>query len=129
MVKRLYLAAQERTTEIEAEDLILALRRAGVRFGSYQVQMHPDVKEGPIHIREMILENLPMYLNLGDMHSLNTVIGHASASRDPQTGAGQIVINLAPTETILLEHLVEIADIKAVGFAGIMKKRDIPDGT
>lgn len=123
-----YFVVQERTTEVEAPDLVQALKIGDVRFGSYQIQTHPLVKHGPTHIRETLIENLPMYLNLGDMYDLRTVIGHASASRDPQTGAGEIVIRIAPSEVILLDHLVEIADLKAVGFAGIMKKREIPRG-
>lgn len=123
-----YFVVQERTTEVEAPDLVQALKVGDVRFGSYQIETHPDVKEGPTHIREMILENLPMYLNLGDLGRMDTVIGWASASRDPQTGAGEIVIRIAPSEVILLDHLVEIADIKAVGFAGIVRKQEIPRG-
>lgn len=75
---------------------------------------------------EPFLEHLPMYLNLGDLYTTNTVIGWASAFRDPQTGASKIEITLAPTEAVLLDHLVEIADLKAIGFAGIMKKREVP---
>lgn len=127
--QRTFYVVQERGVEVAAVTIESALAQGHRAFNAYSIAENPEVKEGPIHIREVVLENLPMYLNLGDMHSLNTVIGRASASKDPQTGASQIVINLAPTEALLLDHLVEIADIKAVGFAGIMKKREIPRGS
>lgn len=123
-----YLVVQERITEVEAPDLVQALKVGAIRFGSHQIHMHPDIKDGPIHIRETVIDNLPMYLNLGDFHTLRSVIGRASASRDPKTGAGQIVIHIAPSEADLLTHLVDIADLKAVGFAGFMKKQEIPRG-
>lgn len=78
-----------------------------------------------------IIENLPMYVNLGDFGSTEAVIGFASAFRDEESGTSRIEIKLTREHSDLLDHLVEIADLKAVGFAGIMKKqviRQAPDG-
>lgn len=74
-----------------------------------------------------IIENLPMYLNLGDLGRMDTIIGHAQAFRNLDTGTSRIEITLRPEQTQLLDHLVEIADLKAIGFAGIMKKQEIPN--
>lgn len=126
--QKTFYVVQERGIEVAAVTMDSALAMGHRAFNAYSIAENPDVKEGPIHIREAIVENLPMYLNLGDMQNINTVIGRASAFRDPQTGAGQIVIDIAPSEVVLLDHLVEIADLKAVGFAGIMRKPESPRG-
>jgi len=126
--QKTFYVVQERGIEVAAVTMDSALAQGHRAFNAYSIAENPDVKEGPIHIREMLIENLPMFLNLGDFHTAHSVIGRASASIDPQTNAGQIVINIGPSETDLLKHLVDIADLKAVGFAGIMKKQEIPRG-
>lgn len=73
-----------------------------------------------------LIENLPMYLNLGDWPAAaHAVIGHASAFRDTETGVSRIEITLTPENSDILEHLQSIAELKAVGFAGIMRR---PEG-
>lgn len=120
-----YLIVREsRIVVVGIDDTETALRYADQAFNAYRINDHPQVEDLRPQIRDMVVENLPMYLNLGSFGTLDTVIGHASASRDPQTGTSRIEITLGPSQTQLLDHLVEIADLKAVGFAGIMRKGD-----
>lgn len=72
-----------------------------------------------------LIENLPMYLNLGDWPAAaHAVIGYASAFRDEETGTSRIEIALTPENSDILEHLQSIAELKAIGFAGIMRRPD-----
>lgn len=73
---------------------------------------------------ETIIENLPMLLNLGDT-SLMNIIGWATVYRNPETGLSRLDIQMDEHGSELLENLQEIAKIKAIGFAGIMRR---PDG-
>lgn len=72
--------------------------------------------------KKTIIENLPMYVNLGDFENTKAVIGRASAFRYEVTGVTVIEIKLSKEHSDLFDYLVDIADLKAVGFAGIMKK-------
>lgn len=71
---------------------------------------------------ELVIENLPMLLNLGDWGAQEAVIGHAKAFRDPKLGTTRIEITLSRENSQILDHLQEIAELKAIGFAGIMRK-------
>lgn len=71
---------------------------------------------------EKIIDNLPMFLNLGDWMHVTSVIGHASGFRDTETGTTRIEIALNKENSDILEHLQDIADLKAIGFAGIMRR-------
>lgn len=72
---------------------------------------------------EKFLEGLPMLLNLGAPES---VIGFASAYRDTDTRQVRIEIDLIDQRAIeAMDHLDEILELKAIGFAGIMKKPNV----
>lgn len=74
------------------------------------------------HLETVIIENLPMYLNLGDVLTHKSVIGRASAYRNTETGATRLEIDIDPEASELLDDLREICDLKAIGFAGIMRR-------
>lgn len=74
------------------------------------------------HLETLIIENLPMYLNLGDVITRKSVIGRASAYRNTETGATRLEIDIDPEASKLLDNLREICDLKAIGFAGIMRR-------
>ena len=69
-----------------------------------------------------IIENLPMLLNLGEWGGREAIIGRASAFRDEETSEGRIEVHLDKEASDILGHLQEICDIKAIGFAGIMRR-------
>ena len=73
--------------------------------------------------QRILVENLPMYVNLADFSgAYQTVIGKASASIHEETGIARIEIILIRDHAEMLDHLVEIAELKAIGFAGIMRR-------
>lgn len=75
------------------------------------------------HLETLIIENLPMYLNLGDVITpQKSVIGRASAYRNTETGATRLEIDIDPEASKLLDNLREICDLKAIGFAGIIRR-------
>jgi hypothetical protein len=76
--------------------------------------------------RELIFENLPFQLNLGPESTLNTM-GWAKGYRDKETGETVLEIALNEDAAIGLDQLVEVYELKAIGFAGI-KKRQPGDG-
>jgi hypothetical protein len=69
--------------------------------------------------KEILYERLPMELNLGHPEQL---IGWATISRDTETEKIAIEIELHETASTALTHFDEIAEIKALGFAGIIRR-------
>lgn len=70
----------------------------------------------------MVVENIPMLLNLGDWGTTESVIGWATVYRDPEAETARLDVRMSEEGSKLLEHLEEIAEIKAIGFAGIMRR-------
>lgn len=71
--------------------------------------------------REMIFENLPVQLNLGPMSTLDTM-GWAKGYREVETGKTVLEITLNEDAAHALGDLVEVFELKAIGFAGIKRK-------
>lgn len=74
---------------------------------------------------EFIVENLPMYVNLaevGVLHGFQSHIGWAKVIRTAE-GQNKIEILLDKQTSELLGNMVEVFDLKAVGFAGIKRLR------
>lgn len=72
---------------------------------------------------EKFIERLPMLLNLGEVAP---VIGWATAYRDTETMAIRLEISLSEEASLQLMDLEEVFDLKAIGFAGIMKRPENP---
>jgi hypothetical protein len=68
---------------------------------------------------EILVERLPMYVNLGDIGSWGSQIGWARIVRDPDTGRNKIEIDLDEESSKQLGDMTEAFKLKAVGFAGI----------
>jgi hypothetical protein len=117
-----YLVAQERTTIVDAPAPEQALLFGEKAFSAYSIADNPDVKDGAPIVRSTVVENLPMMLNLADSE---TVLGRATLYKDEITGNYRLDIQMFDHAATLMDHLVEIADLKAVGFAGVMKR---PEG-
>jgi hypothetical protein len=83
--------------------------------------------EGLIEI-EKIFTDLPITLNLGFPQALGgagsdtAVIGRAYAYRTKDDGCTTIIMNLDADASEMLKNLVEVFELKALGFAG-MKRR------
>ena len=117
--QKTFRVVQQRTINVEAVNSESA-KAQGVRtFDVYRIDDHPDVQDGPVMVREMIYENLRMNLNLADSR---TGMGWATVYRDLETGHISIEIRMRDHETKLMDNLLEIADLYAIGFAGMMKK-------
>lgn len=71
---------------------------------------------------EVLVENLPMHLNLGDFHRLESHIGWAKVTHDTETGCSTIEISLNEESSKTLGDMVEVVDLKAIGFAGIYRR-------
>jgi hypothetical protein len=117
-----YLVAQERTTVIDAED---AEKAKFVADRMFEFDRLPDVENGNSVVRATVVENLPMYLNLADSQ---TVLGRATLYKDEITGNYRLDVHMFDHAAQLMEHLAEICDIKAIGFAGYLKE-NIRDAT
>ncbi len=59
-----------------------------------------------------------MYLNLGDLHHWDSRIGSAKVVRDFH-GRNRIEITLDEEASVKLGNMVDVFDLKAIGFAGI----------
>lgn len=70
---------------------------------------------------EVLVDNLPMYVNLGDIGNWSSQIGHARVTRDPETGRNKIEITLDEETSAKLGNMVDVFDLKAIGFAGIKR--------
>lgn len=64
-------------------------------------------------------ERLPMELNLG---SPERIIGWATISRDTETKKTTIEIELGEYVSEKLTDLAELCELKAIGFAGIIRR-------
>lgn len=71
--------------------------------------------------QEVLVENLPMHLNLGDFGRWESHIGWARVVQDTDTGQNTIEITLDEESSKRLGNMVEVFDLKAVGFAGIKR--------
>jgi hypothetical protein len=69
--------------------------------------------------KEILVENLPMHLNLGDISNWHSHIGWAKVVHDTETGRSTIEISLDEESSKELGNMVEVFDLKAIGFAGI----------
>lgn len=74
------------------------------------------------NVETKLFENLPMHLNLGD-YLTGSHAGWATAFKNEETGETRIEIRLNRSATELLGDLVEVFELKAIGFAGY-KRRD-----
>lgn len=70
---------------------------------------------------EVLVENLPMYVNLGEINDWNSQIGWAKVVRDSETGYNKIEITLDEDSSKQLGNMVEAFKLRAVGFAGIKR--------
>lgn len=66
-----------------------------------------------------LIENIPVELNLGQPEQ---IIGQASVTRNSDTGEATIEIVLDLRGSDLLSHMVDIFEIKAIGFAGVKRR-------
>lgn len=86
----------------------------------------PEGLEGMLDI-ERIFSSLPVTLNLGFPQALGgpgadtTVIGWAHAYRTKDDGQTTIVMTLDPEASEMLKSLVEVFELKAIGFAGMKR--------
>lgn len=69
----------------------------------------------------VLVENLPMYLNLGDFGNAMSAIGWAKVTLDHATRQRKIEITLDEEASIKLGNLIDVFDLKAIGFAGIKR--------
>lgn len=77
---------------------------------------------------ETLVENLPMYVNLGMIDSWNSQIGTAKILRTPE-GQNKIEIILDETSSKQLGNMVEAFELRAIGFAGIKRLRHEREGS
>jgi hypothetical protein len=76
----------------------------------------------PEHREEKLFHHIPMQLNLSD-YLITSHLGWAAGYKDLKTGEIRLDIRLSEeASTRLGKDLVEIMDLKAIGFAGIRKK-------
>jgi hypothetical protein len=76
---------------------------------------------------EVLVGNLPMYINLGDAPDWRTHIGWATVVRDGETGRNKIEIVLDEESSQKLGNMVEVFQLKAIGFAGYrFSELDLP---
>lgn len=74
-----------------------------------------------------LFENIPMQLNLGD-YEISSHLGWATAYKNTRTGKIRIEIDLHDHVAERLEKdLLMLFDVKAIGFAGIAKKAEVPE--
>lgn len=74
---------------------------------------------------EIKVHNIPMYLNLSEFGSIrdwSSVAGWADVSTDTETGAYKIEIRLDEESSKRLGDMVEVFDLRAIGFAGIKRR-------
>jgi hypothetical protein len=71
---------------------------------------------------EPVVENLPMHINLGDTRSFDSFIGWGTVYRNLEVGGYHIELDLTPEASEKLGDMIELFDLKAIGFAGIKKK-------
>lgn len=69
----------------------------------------------------VLVDNLPMLVNLGDIRDWQSYIGTAKVTRDAE-GRNKIEITLNEEASAKLGNMVEAFDLKAIGFAGIKRR-------
>lgn len=69
---------------------------------------------------EKIEGPVPFLLNLGQPEQ---IIGWAQLYRK-EDGTVQMIVDMDERATELVDHFVEIADLKGIGFAGVMRRFD-----
>lgn len=69
-----------------------------------------------------LFENLPMTLNLGMPQRGDNYIGIAEAERDEETGETHLHIRIDPETSERLGDLIEVFELKAIGFAGVARR-------
>jgi hypothetical protein len=99
-----------------ARKIFLALMVAGGNRHRVLSRTDRYVRFGPAE--EVLVEQLPMYLNLGDLHNWDSQIGWAKVVRDFE-GRHRIEITLDKEASAKLGNMVDVFDLKAIGFAGI----------
>lgn len=72
--------------------------------------------------KRVVVENIPMCINLGLSHDWRSHIGRATVFQDEETGRTKIEIDLDEEASEKLDNMIDIFDLKAIGFAGM--KRD-----
>lgn len=70
---------------------------------------------------EALVENLPMWLNLGDERDFSSHCGWARVTRDTETGKNKIEITLDEESSVKLGDMVDVFQLRAIGFAGIKR--------
>lgn len=72
-----------------------------------------------------LFENVPMQLNLSD-YELRSHLGWVAAFKNEETGAIRLDIRLSPEASERLgDDLINVLDLKAIGFAGFMRKPEV----
>ena len=123
-MSKLFHVRQTRSVNVAAVEAGDAKARATREFNAYCIADNPDVKDGEVLVQTPVVEHLPMQLNLGSLGDIQSVIGWANLYKDEITGEYRLEIRMMKHASEMMEHLVEIADLKAIGFAGILKKSE-----
>lgn len=74
----------------------------------------------------IVVQNLPVLLNLGEGNGIKNRIGISDIWTDDDTGKTRIEIRLDQETSKALGDLVEVFELKGIGFAGV--KRTPVDG-
>lgn len=117
--QKTFRVVQQRVVEVQAVDVASAKAQGVREFNAYTIADNPDLKEEPAVVQEVLCENLRMNLNLADSQ---TGMGWATVYQDLETGHISIEIRMLEHETMLMNNILEIADLYAIGFAGIVKR-------
>jgi hypothetical protein len=67
---------------------------------------------------EKIIEHIPFLMNLGQSEE---IIGWTDIYRMPD-GNVRLDVRLGPNGSDLVNHFVEIAEVKGIGFAGVIRR-------
>ena len=120
--QKLYRVVQTRHVDVAAVEASNAKAQGVKEFNAYCIADNPAVKDGEVLVQTPVVEHLPMQLNLGSLGDIQSVIGWANLYKDELTGEYRLEIRMMNHASSLMDNLVEIAHIKAIGFAGILKK-------
>lgn len=71
---------------------------------------------------EEVLATIPMFVNLGGIHTWESLIGQGKVTRDSETGQNKIEITLDKETSAKLGNMVDVFELKAIGFAGIKRR-------
>jgi hypothetical protein len=91
---------------------------------------HTSVDGERLSTDEVLVDRLPMRVNLGMIENWRSHIGWAKIKRDPETGRNKIVIEIDEESNEKLGNMVNMFKLYAIGFAGIklQPERDDPSG-